>query len=277
MRKILLMTSAVVLFPLSSIAQTTCTASPDCASLGYTEASCPDGNGVKCPWGNKWFCPPKTEEDCVIGSIFYSDKTCSITPQDDKTPIGVVVYLDGNGGGQVIALNSIGEYKWGVYRDISGLSYLSEEKEAIKDFDSCGNSDKIMAAGASSMYPAVWVAHEYSTEGTKAGDWCLPAAGIFNSFYNNIDIVNASLIRAGGSKFYSNYHIPPYTTEAWASSVVSYEKAWVSSFYELDDYGLKTNPYDGWDKYEDVADVRPVLEFQFQKKAECLLRFSLVL
>ena len=274
MRKILLMTSAVVLFPLSSIAQTTCTASPSCTSLGYTESSCPDGNGVKCPWGNKWFCPPKTEEDCVIGSIFYSDKTCSITPQDDKTPIGVVVYLDGNGGGQVIALNSIGEYRWGFHTNISGLSDLSDPREAIKDFDSCGNSDKIMADGSSSWYPAVWAAHEYSTEGTKAGDWCLPAAGIFYSmFYNGLDLINSSLIRINGFPFSRGR----YEGDMWASTVLSAEMAWTSSFNDADYYGLKTNPYDGWDKYEDVADVRPVLEFQFQKKAECLLRFFHVL
>ena len=33
-----------------------CTPAPDCASLGYTESSCPDGAGLKCPFGNKWFC-----------------------------------------------------------------------------------------------------------------------------------------------------------------------------------------------------------------------------
>ena len=33
-----------------------CTPAPDCASLGYTESSCPNGAGLKCPFGNKWFC-----------------------------------------------------------------------------------------------------------------------------------------------------------------------------------------------------------------------------
>ena len=33
-----------------------CTPAPDCASLGYTESSCPDGAGLKCPFGDKWFC-----------------------------------------------------------------------------------------------------------------------------------------------------------------------------------------------------------------------------
>ena len=32
-----------------------CVSTQDCATLGYTESSCPNG-GVKCPFGNKWFC-----------------------------------------------------------------------------------------------------------------------------------------------------------------------------------------------------------------------------
>ena len=64
MRKLILMTSAAVIAPISAIAQTTtCTATPDCASLGYTEASCPNG-GVKCPWGDKWFCATSESEVC---------------------------------------------------------------------------------------------------------------------------------------------------------------------------------------------------------------------
>ena len=165
MRKILLMTSAVVIFPLSSIAQTTCTASPSCTSLGYTESSCPDGNGVKCPWGNKWFCGASCSqlgftyscsgtgysggkgpacngkyqsctcasgltwsngscvETCSTGAILFSDFTCDDNVVSGKTPIGVVVYTDGKGHRQAIALDSIGNYKWAQrYYDIPDLT-----------------------------------------------------------------------------------------------------------------------------------------------------------
>lgn len=71
MRKIILMTSAVVLFPLSTVAQTTCTSSPDCESLGYTESSCPNG-GVKCPWGDKWACLTDAEMVCADNGFLYS-------------------------------------------------------------------------------------------------------------------------------------------------------------------------------------------------------------
>ena len=33
-----------------------CVTTQDCTALGYTETSCPNGKGVKCPFGNKWFC-----------------------------------------------------------------------------------------------------------------------------------------------------------------------------------------------------------------------------
>ena len=41
-----------------------CVTTQDCTALGYTESSCPDGNGVKCPFGDKWFCG-RSDEQCV--------------------------------------------------------------------------------------------------------------------------------------------------------------------------------------------------------------------
>ena len=43
-----------------------CVSTQDCASLGYTESSCPNG-GVKCPFGNKWICINSgiTPEQCT--------------------------------------------------------------------------------------------------------------------------------------------------------------------------------------------------------------------
>ena len=45
-----------------------CVSTQDCATLGYTKTSCPNG-GVKCPFGNKWFCSSSgdtyTENECM--------------------------------------------------------------------------------------------------------------------------------------------------------------------------------------------------------------------
>ena len=49
MTKMYVLLSIITLLPTLTHAEQ-CTATPDCASLGYTQTSCPDGSGVKCPW-----------------------------------------------------------------------------------------------------------------------------------------------------------------------------------------------------------------------------------
>ena len=312
MRKFILMTSAVVIFPLSSIAQTTCTASPSCTTLGYTESSCPDGNGVKCPWGNKWFCGKSCDEigflyscngtghsggigdscegkykscncangyiwrnekcvedkavwkqcsgyavKCALGDILYSDGTCNANMISGKTPIAVVVYKS-NDCGQAIALNSIGEYFWQDLKlqDIPALMSYASEVDASQDFASCENTAKIIAAGSKISYPAAWAAHEYSTEGTSAGDWCLPAAGILTSIYNNKTKVNAGLIKGGGTQFTDESY-----TGIWSSCEAEGSLAWKSDFdntYGDNKYGISTIVKNH--EYIEV-DLRPVIEF----------------
>ena len=185
-------------------------------------------------------------ENCPIGSILFNDFTCSDDVVSGKTPIGVVIYKDGKGAGQAMALKSIGDYEWGGFgTDISTLPNLSQS-QASQDVASCENSKKIMAAGNKSTYPAVWAANEYKTEGTSAGDWCLPAAGIFNSYRNNQDVINTGFSRANGTKFTNR-------TYAWSSSEGSSGNAWRSYFsngYGLLTYGKDTN-----------RKVRPVVGF----------------
>lgn len=92
-----------------------CVATQDCAALGYTEASCP-GGGVKCPFGNYWFCGEKKGvcQSCKAGMILNSDMTCSRAKTSGKTPIGVVVLqviTEGTSAkcaGLAVALNDIG-------------------------------------------------------------------------------------------------------------------------------------------------------------------------
>ena len=79
MRNITLLTGTMLFLPMTATAQSiNCTPSPDCASLGYTETSCLDGAGVKCPWGNAWFC---TEEKCDTSYQY----TCSGTAARKKS------------------------------------------------------------------------------------------------------------------------------------------------------------------------------------------------
>ena len=275
-----------------------CLQTPSCESLGYTQTSCVDNNGVKCPFGNKYFCvcPAKyvyscsgtgyaggkgtacggkyTEcicasgyvwkngsckkiewgtctglaAHCYLGDILFSDGTCSADVVDGKTPIAVVVYKSGNCG-QAMALDSVGGtyYYWSTeYVDISGLTNYSSSLAASQDFASCENSAKIRAQGNSSTYPAVWAAYNYTTTETKAGDWCLPAAGIFTSIYNNQSTINTGFRRAGGKQFTTS-------PQVWSSSGYSKGSAWRSLFSSS--YGLLN--YAKGNRFV----VRPVLEF----------------
>ena len=271
MRKILLAGVGIIIS--TGTAYAACIPTPSCSSLGYESSSSCEG-GIKCPFGNAWNCTlaDKINEitteiseikkvieeggvgggnkNCQIGNIYYSDKSYSVSLDSSKTPIGVVVYVDGQGHGQVMALKSIGKNQWGSTNvDIPTLTNFSSDESASYDLSSCANTQKIMTAGDKSTYPAAWAAHEYKTEGTEAGDWCLPAAGVFTSYYNNQQLVNIGMTNAGGTQ------IGEYTY-IWSSSECGSGNVWTSDFRH--DYGV-SNGYGS--KLSRGNEVRPVLEF----------------
>ena len=96
---------SVTLLSASALAET-CTASPDCQAMGYKESSCSDG-GVKCPFGNYWFCGGKKDvcQNCEVGRILNSDMTCSVEKVSGKTPIGVVF-----SSGKAVALDDLSDH-----------------------------------------------------------------------------------------------------------------------------------------------------------------------
>ena len=160
-----------------------------------------------------------------------------------------MVYTDGQGHGQIIALKSIGSYIWGEKGvDISTITNAQNAQTASYELTSCINTAKIIAAakGNKSKYPAAWAANEYKTEGTNAGDWCLPAAGIFTSYFKNQKIINTGLTNAGGTPFTN-------TLNAWTSTEMNSDYAWIS--YLFMEYGLQSKGKN----YSN--EVRPVLEF----------------
>ncbi len=240
---------------------TTCTATPECAALGYkyTEAECEKG-AVKCPNGNSYYCP-NPRPKCNIGWIYYSDGTCSAPAAytTSKTVLGIVVHVNDNGvGGQIMTpwpIDANGNKNssnsttmtWGGYgTDISSLPNYTSSSSASTDYDSCGNTDKIVAAGNASTYPAAWAARKYAPTADTAGKWCLPAAGIMTNIYNNQDAIQTAISKVGGVSYPSCCN--------WSSSEHSYNIAWTSHFdfsYSLDGGNHKTNVYS----------VRPVLEF----------------
>ena len=70
--KFLLIGTSLSLIPTLTNAQ--CVATTDCATLGYTETSCPDSKGLKCPFGNTFACPATDKSVCEKYGFKY---TCS--------------------------------------------------------------------------------------------------------------------------------------------------------------------------------------------------------
>ena len=56
-------------FPVLAFGQ--CVVTEDCAVLGYTASSCP-GKGLKCPFGNGWFCAGDESSICAENGFKYS-------------------------------------------------------------------------------------------------------------------------------------------------------------------------------------------------------------
>ena len=141
---------------------------------------------------------------CAVGTLYYSDNTCSSSKVSGKTLLGVVIYSNGaSGGGWVMTIKPIqSSIKWSTeYVNVPGITSTTSWSAAAKDFDSCGNTDKIRVQGNSSKYPAAWAAYNYQPSGTPTGKrWCLPAAGVINSLYNNLSTINTAIGKAGGTK-----------------------------------------------------------------------------
>ncbi|MBQ8436195.1 MAG: hypothetical protein IJX20_00940 [Alphaproteobacteria bacterium] len=214
---------------LSSTAHADCTPTPDCASIGYTATSC-DGDSLKCPFDtSKLFCIPcdssykydctgdnstggvgdacggkyascacsgggefnngTCPQSCTVGMIYYSDKSCSSTYDSSKTAIGVVVKDN-----ELIAALTVPDMAWSsAYTDTSLTNY-SSSTDAKTDYNGKSNTAVIVAAHPSETTSnnAAIYCNSYTTAGTSAGDWYLPAAGeVYDYIYSNYSAVKA--------------------------------------------------------------------------------------
>ncbi len=164
-------------------------------------------------------------KNCAIGQILNSDGTCTTNKESDKTPIGVIVYIGSDNCGYAMTASSIATgIAWGNYgTDISSLPNYTSWSSAIKDFDVSGNTTKIIQAGSSNNYPAAYAALNYapSAAPTSKGKWMLPTAGILNSLYTNLNAINNTISKLGGTQLTNdNEHI-------WSSSEYDLSSAWI--------------------------------------------------
>ncbi len=271
------------MFPIQVFAQ--CVDNEDCVSLGYNKTSCKTP-GLKCPFGEYYWCPKDCEDgyewkdgacqpeepegavlgqctgyakNCKIGQILNADGSCSDYRVSGVEPVGVVVYIGGDGCGQALALQGLGEYKWSTENvDIPDLANYSSAP--TENFDSCENtkividySSKQYGDGASKYYPAFWKVYNYapSTMPETKGKWCLPAGGVSNSINQNRAAIDLGLTRINKENIGNS--------RWWTSSESNSSFAWLSVMAAVVG-GDQTRLYTDYKVY-DFYYVRPVIEF----------------
>ena len=232
-------------------ANATCSYFSDCSSK-ISSWSCKSGYTLS---GNTC-----AADGCKIGYIYYTDGKCLPAANHDsgKTVLGIVVHTTDNGKhGQIMApwpIDTNGNKTssnsttiiWGGYgTDIASLPNFTSYSSASTDYDSCGNTDKIVAQGNASTYPAAWAARKYAPTTDTAGKWCLPAAGIMTNISNKQGAIETAISKVGGVSYPSCCN--------WSSSEYDSTWAWFSNL-EIS-YGLYR-----YVKYKTYP-VRPVLEF----------------
>ena len=237
-RKSALILSGVLgtFFSTSAIAALNCTASPDCASLGYTmsAADCTDGVKVACPTDtSKVFCKTVQPVTCIVGSILGGDQFC----YKDKLPDGVksvgIVFDTTNK--LAVALTDINSSSsagsstmmWATgYYDIPTLGNCT-------DLTTCGvdgraNTTAILNCGSScGTTPAATATNSYEPSGCskdfcKKTKWFLPSMRDLIALYNAKSYVNASLsltASSGATTLTESYY--------WSSTEFSSDYAWI--------------------------------------------------
>ena len=264
--KFLLLGTSLSLIPNLTNAQCAVT---DCQQLGYTSLKSCTG-GLKCPFGEYWACPKVEEkavlgectgyaQNCKIADILNSDGTCSNDKVSGKTPIGVVVYISGGSDkcGYAMTASPIAtNIKWSTENVSTGAFQSSNWETAITDFDVRGNMTKIIqtANGNSSKYPAAYTALNYAPSAilTSKGKWALPTAGILNSLYTNLNAINNTISKLGGTQLTTNNEY------IWSSSEASSKQTWL--FLTDRSHGLGADGIYGHYKTIDGV-VRPVIAF----------------
>ena len=271
MRKFLLYSSALVAFTMSGVAEAACIQTPNCTTLGYTSTTACEG-GLKCPWGNAWFCnvgggsSTPDYSNCKIGDILYSDMTCNANVVASKTPIGVVFDTTNH---LAVGLAKSREY-WSMDGfDVPALENISSVVIAKADWQGRNNTKVVLeyCKSKGNSCPAFEYVNSYKTDGTKEGDWYLPAAGELNAIYENVGVLNIALEKIGGEQFEPVYYY-------WSSTEVSAENAWRMDFCD-DNYCIGgSKGLESSEKYYKglQADfyVRPVLKFPVSSNSRIL-------
>ena len=261
-RKSALILSGVLgtFFSTSAIAALNCTASPDCASLGYTmsAADCTDGVKVACPTDtSKVFCKTVQPVTCIVGSILGGDQFCYKDKLPDGVkPVGIVFDTTNKLAVALTDINSSGSagsstMYWSTsYYDIPALGNCTSSTDLMTcGVDGRANTTAILNCGSScGSTPAATATNNYEPSGCskdfcKKTKWFLPSMRDLITLYNAKSYVNASLsltASSGAKTLTESYY--------WSSTEFSSNYAWylwmddVSRYYGTKDYSEYVRP-----------------------------------
>ena len=281
--RFLLIGTSLSLIPQTINAQ--CVATQDCATLGYTETSCSGGNGVKCPFGNKWACfKSKEEYEQEFCTKYGFTLSCSGTNQTGGTGkacngkynickcaanltwnadtksceantanFGVVIYeKSASQNGWIMTVKPI---QTNIAWDTGSYYSTGITDKAVSA--SCTNTQKLVAKG--SRFAAATAANNYKPTGTPSGkSWCLPSYDLLNNLNNstNLTKVNAGITIAGGTIL---GNVPDGYENVWSSSEYDRDDAWFFFANTSGSFAMRT--YGKYSDYSYLRSVRPVLAF----------------
>ena len=224
-------------FPALALGQ--CVVTEDCAVLGYTESSCDGGKGVKCPFGNGWFCAEDESTICAENGFKYS---CSGTG-----------YAGGAGsacGGKYTQCTCASGYEWKdgscqkqILNGAQGDLYYCNGKVVGVKTSGMNFYVAMKDLGTMNWSSANSSCQNYSFCGNLKGT--LPTKDQLLTMYSNKSLLNSLLSVNSGIKLTENYY--------WSSTYFSYG----SSYYSVDmSDGSAYSSYGGGIRYNYV---RPVL------------------
>ena len=215
-----------------------CVSTQDCATLGYTESSCPNG-GVKCPFGNKWFCGGDSTTICKqegftnactgAGQCGLGEACANLYKQCDNSTTYKYTcsgegYAGGSGsacGGKYTQCKCASGYEW---KD--GACQKQVQNGAVGDLYYCNGAVVGVKASGMNFYVAMkdlgamtWSNANSSCQsyvfcGSIKGT--LPTKDQLLTIYNNKSTINSLLSTNGGTKMTESYYwSSTYNTNAY--------------------------------------------------------------
>ena len=174
-----------------------CVSTQDCATLGYIESSCSNG-GIKCPFGNQWYCNKSDSEVCEKNGFSYTCTGGNQTGGAGKTCNGK--YAECTCAENYIWKNGKCVISEGAYGD---LYYCNGDVVGVKTPDM-----KFYVAvkdlGQMNYYNAKSSCTSYIFCGKRKG--VLPETSHLQTIYQNKSAINDLLLANGGTKMTESYY-----------------------------------------------------------------------